>query len=184
MQTPTAWKPWLFALLAAMIGLAGTHLVERFHRERMIDRERDHLANQLARLRAKLEGVISGNLLMVRGLTAVIAAQPGIDQDGFARIAGGMIGDAGALRNIVGAPDLVIRQMYPVAGNEAAIGLDYRAHPTQRDAALQAAESGEMVIAGPLNLVQEGLGVVARKPVFLPPEKPSPLVTCGAWSRR
>ncbi len=172
MQTSTAWKPWLFAVLAGMLGLAGEHLVERFQRERMIDHERQHVANQLAGLRTSLEGVISGHLLMVHGLSAVIAAQPDIDQAGFARIASSMIGNAHAMRNIAGAPDLVIRLMYPVTGNEAAIGLDYRTHHTQRDAALQAAETGEIVIAGPLELVQGGLGLVAREPVFLLPEKP------------
>ena len=72
-----------------------------------------------------------------------------------------------ALRNIGAAPDLVLSLMYPLKGNEAALGLDYRQHPVQREAALRARDSGRTVIAGPLSLEQGGVAIIARKPVFL-----------------
>jgi len=72
------------------------------------------------------------------------------------------------LRNIGAAPDLVLSLMYPLKGNEAALGLDYRQHPVQREAALRARDSGRTVIAGPLSLEQGGVAIIARKPVFLP----------------
>ena len=147
MQTSINWKPWLVALLAALICVGASGAVEYLLRERMLDHERRHVLARLTELRAGLEGVLSGNLLMVRGLNALIAANPELDQAGFARVASGMVTEEHALRSIAGAPDLVIRLMYPVAGNEAAIGLDYRTHPTQREAALRAAETGRT--AGP-----------------------------------
>lgn len=170
-QTSVAWKPWLYAILASLIGLAVEQMIEQFQRERFIDHEHQHVANELAGLRARLEGEINGNLLMVRGLSAVIAAQPGLDQESFARIADGMIGGGSAIRNIAGAPGLVIRLMHPVAGNEAAIGLDYRTHPEQRETALRAAETGDIVVAGPLELVQGGVALVARYPVYPAPQQ-------------
>lgn len=171
MHVAQTWKPWLSALIAAVIGLGGEQLVERFQREQIISHEREHVANVLAGLRARLEGVISGNLLSVRALGAVIAAQPDLDQAGFNRMAGRITSEDHALRNVAGAPNLVIRLMYPLAGNEAAVGLDYRAHPTQREAALKAVESGKTVIAGPLELVQGGFALIARHPVFVPAEE-------------
>jgi len=169
MLKSATWKPWLFALLAALLGLAGVSTVERLERQHMADHERRHVFDNVSELRAQIEGVLSGNLLMVRGLSAVIAANPDIDQAAFAQIASGMITAQHALRNIAGAPDLVIGLMHPVEGNEAAIGLDYRTHPTQRAAALRAVETRRTVVAGPLELVQGGLGLIAREPVFLPP---------------
>jgi PAS domain S-box-containing protein len=76
------------------------------------------------------------------------------------------------LRNIAGAPGMVVALMYPLIGNEAAIGLDYRTHPGQRAAALRVMETGKSWVAGPLPLVQGGNGVVAREPVFLPAARP------------
>ncbi|MEO1106090.1 MAG: CHASE domain-containing protein [Pseudomonadota bacterium] len=61
----------------------------------------------------------------------------------------------------------MIELMYPLAGNEAAIGLDLSSHPAQRGAALTAIESGSMVLAGPVDLVQGGRGFIGRFPVFV-----------------
>jgi sensor domain CHASE-containing protein len=62
---------------------------------------------------------------------------------------------------------MVIRLIHPRFGNEKAIGLDYRSLPGQFAAVEQARESRQIVVAGPLNLVQGGIGVVARLPVYL-----------------
>ncbi|MCB1800808.1 MAG: PAS domain S-box protein [Gammaproteobacteria bacterium] len=163
----STWKPWLAAAFAAVSMLVVGQLIENYQRRSMEDHDRQLVSGQLGQLRANLEREVIGNLLMLRGLSAVIAAQPDIDQSGFAAIARRMVGDRSPLRNIAGAPDLVVRLMYPVEGNESVIGLDYRAHPAQRDAALQAVERRQMVVAGPLQLVQGGSGLVAREPVFL-----------------
>lgn len=161
------WKPWIFAVLAALLVVAVEQIFEHFQDRNLVQHERTHVLSHLAELRARLEGVVNGNLSAIEGLTAVIAAQPDIDQAGFALIARGIIDRNRSLRNIAGAPGMVISLMYPMSGNEAAIGLDYRIHPTQREAANRAIESGESVLAGPLPLVQGGQGLIARAPVFL-----------------
>ncbi|KAJ8606008.1 hypothetical protein CTAYLR_010506 [Chrysophaeum taylorii] len=92
---------------------------------------------------------------------------PDMDQARFERVASALIGEHSQLRNIAAAPDLVIQMMYPLAGNERALGLDYLNHPTQRDAALSALESRSMVLAGPIDLVQGGRGFIGRFPVFI-----------------
>ena len=71
------------------------------------------------------------------------------------------------IRNIAAAPDLVIKYMYPLEGNEAALGLNYRTQPKQIQSVLKAKQSRELSLAGPLNLVQGGLGLISRIPVFL-----------------
>ena len=167
MRTNQTWIPWLFAGIVLLLGFAAEHTIEHYQRESALGHERNHVSSELGQLRANLEGVINANLLMVRGLTAVITTEPDIDQPRFADIARGLIGEDSALRNIAGAPGMVISLMYPLPGNEAAIGLDYRTHPAQREAAMEAVERGSTVVAGPLPLVQGGLGLVAREPVFV-----------------
>ena len=56
--------------------------------------------------------------------------------------------------------------MYPLEGNEKAIGLDYNKNPAQREAALRARDSGSLILAGPVDLVQGGTGFIGRFPVF------------------
>jgi len=165
-------RAWGFALLAALLVLASEQAIEHFARQRALEVEKNGVLSELSALRARLEGVVNANLFLVHGLTAVIAAKPDMDQSEFSGIARHLVDERHALRNIAAAPDLVISLMYPLAGNEAAIGLDYRTHPEQRQAALRARDSGRSVLAGPLRLKQGGIGFIAREPVFLAPARP------------
>lgn len=164
------WKPWLFAALTAVLVIVGEQTLESLEKRSLLEHEKFHLVIELSKLRARVEGVINSNLLLIHGLTAVIAAQPDIDQAGFERIARGLVDERHALRNIAGAPDMVISMIYPVEDNQAALGLDFRTHLTQRGTAMRAVENGATVIAGPLELVQGGTAIIAREPVFLEPK--------------
>ncbi|GAB6067585.1 hypothetical protein JCM13664_09030 [Methylothermus subterraneus] len=131
--------------------------------------ERGQVLTRLGAIRARLEGTLYACLYRARGLAAVIALHPDLDQELFARAARGLV-DGKPLRNVAAAPDLVIRLIYPIAGNEAALGLDYRRLPDQREAALRARDTGQPTVAGPLPLVQGGVGVLVREPVFVETE--------------
>ncbi|MFA6157588.1 EAL domain-containing protein [Mesorhizobium sp.] len=119
-------------------------------------------------VRAKLEGNIEGNLQLVQGLIATIVTEPLMGQERFAALASNLFQQKSQLRNIAGAPDLVISLMYPINGNEKAIGLDYRNNEAQRRAAMQARDQRVLVFAGPVDLAQGGRGFVGRIPVFVP----------------
>jgi len=134
-------------------------------------RERAFVSKQLGQVRARLEAEITSGIQLVRGLIAVIKLEPDLDQQRFSRIAQNLMGDEPLLRNIAGAPDLVISLMHPMEGNRAAIGLDYTKDALQREAAMRAVETGEMLLAGPIDLRQGGSGFVARFPVFLDEER-------------
>lgn len=99
-------------------------------------------------------------------MISLIATYPKITQEEFSTAAKPLFEEGSHLRNIGAAPDMVIRMMYPLAGNEKAIGLDYRKTPSQFEQAEKARTSGKMVLAGPLRLVQGGTGLIARLPVF------------------
>ncbi len=159
----SAFLPAALALAATI--LVGIHL-DRLHRRTLLIEERLSVAHRLGVVRARLEGAVNANVQVVRGLVAAVASTPDIDQAGFARLAEPLIGGSTQLRNIGGAPDLVVRLMHPLAGNEAAIGLDYRANPDQRAAAERARDSGDLVLAGPVKLVQGGEGFIGRLPVY------------------
>ncbi|MBM2712806.1 EAL domain-containing protein [Mesorhizobium caraganae] len=119
-------------------------------------------------VRAKLERNISGNLQLVRGLVAAVVTEPYMGQQRFASLASNLFGEGSQLRNIAGAPDLVISLMYPMKGNERAMGLDYRHDERQREAALRARDERKLVLAGPVDLKQGGKALIGRFPVFVP----------------
>jgi diguanylate cyclase (GGDEF)-like protein len=130
-------------------------------------RVRADVLKEMSVVRAKLEGNVSGNVQLVRGLVAVIATEPDMQQGRFAQLARKLLSEHSQLRNIAAAPDLVVRLMYPLEGNEKAIGLDYRTNAAQRAATLRAQQTGQMILAGPVDLVQGGRGFIGRFPVFI-----------------
>ena len=171
---PGSKAPHLFLrpnVIAVVMALAVTVATGVFaERQNRIVHHQSEIAKvseQLGVVRAKLEGNINSNIQLVRGLVSVIAANPDLDQAHFSKIASGLVGKHSQLRNIAGAPGMVISLMYPVEGNEQAIGLDYRKNEKQRDAAMRAVSTEQMILAGPVKLLQGGRGFVGRFPVFI-----------------
>ncbi|HQV88779.1 MAG TPA: PAS domain S-box protein [Nitrosomonas sp.] len=153
-------------LVGICLLLIGSY-VDHLHSRGMERDLRISVLNRLSLLRARLEDNLTSNAQLVQGLVASISVEPDLPQDKFAELAQHLFRGHSQLRNIAAAPDLVIRYMYPIAGNEAAVGLDYRRYPDQIEAVLRARDSGDLILTGPIDLVQGGQGFVARFPVFL-----------------
>ena len=95
--------------------------------------------------------------------------EPDLTQERFSALASNLFTTDSELRSIGVAPDLVIRFVYPKAGNETALGLDYRSNEAQREAVQRARDLGKLIVAGPVDLVQGGRGFIVRIPVFTGP---------------
>lgn len=65
------------------------------------------------------------------------------------------------------SPNGIITKVYPMEGNEKSVGFNQLEDSLQNKEAIRARDTGALTLAGPINLVQGGLGVVARLPVFL-----------------
>ena len=167
MPRPTALIHWI-ALAFALATLAAGAYVEQLNAASETAERRAEVQRRLAETRERLAGHLYGDLQLVRGLVSVINLEPGLDQARFERAAQPLLEGQTQLRNIGAAPDMVVRLMVPLQGNERAIGLDYRREPAQAEAAERARRSRQIVLAGPLKLVQGGVGLIARLPVYLP----------------
>lgn len=127
---------------------------------------RNRVHEKASLIRARLERDINGNLQLVQGLVATLTSEPQMGQQRFSNLVEGLLHSRNQLRHIAAAPDMVVRLIHPVEGNEAAIGLDYRNNAAQRAAAMQVREEGRTVLAGPVRLVQGGEAFIGRFPVF------------------
>lgn len=116
---------------------------------------------------SRLKGQLSADVQLVRGLVAVLTSEPDMDQARFSQLAEQVIGAQEEIRIVAVAPDLVVSLIYPMEGNESVVGLDYNTNDAQRDAAYRVRDSGEMVLAGPVDLVQGGRGFICRFPIFV-----------------
>ncbi len=164
------WFPYSIAFIVSILTIVLMFQSIDLDREITNKEKRLEVSGQLNQLRAALEGNLYNNANLVRGLAAAIATEPDMGQKRFAAIAKQLFKGRQQLRNIGAAPDLVIRLMYPLKGNERAIGLDFQKNEGQRKAALLAKDQRQIIIAGPLELAQGGEAFIARLPVFIDDE--------------
>jgi len=129
--------------------------------------QQEIVLQQVSNLRASIEHEINTSLNLTMGVLVYVSANPEIQQKEFATLAHSIMQYAPYIRNIGLARDNVISHIYPVEGNRKALGLRYMDNPHQRDAVIQAMETRQTVVAGPVNLVQGGEGLISRIPIFL-----------------
>ncbi len=106
-----------------------------------------------------------------RSLSAAYALasilRAGGKMDDFEGLAGEMISRYGGISSLQLAPDGVVSMVYPLRGNEAAIGHDLLNDPRRRAGAIAAIASRNLTLVGPFSLIQGGVAVIGRYPVFL-----------------
>lgn len=124
-------------------------------------------SDRLSVMRYQLESTLSNALSLINGLAAFIASYPDFTHEQFQLYAKTVVDREPSLLSLVAAPDLVVRYLYPLAGNEEVLGLDYLQTPGQRESVIYAVEQREMVVDGPIALVQGGTGFIARMPVLV-----------------
>lgn len=119
-------------------------------------------------VRSALETRLLDGIYLTRALVFFLDSQQGMpNPQAIEHWLASMLAGATDIRNIGIAPDNRIALIYPLAGNEAALGLDYRQTPAQWPAVEQMMQTGAPVLAGPLALVQGGQALLYRVPVFM-----------------
>ena len=121
----------------------------------------------LLEIRDRLDRQLQSTLSVPETVAAFVAAQGHMPPEIFASVVGRLLESQRNIRNLALAPDNVISDIYPRLGNEKALGLRYLENPQQRGAVERAIQTRRTVVAGPIPLVQGGLGIVSRTPVFL-----------------
>ena len=113
-----------------------------------------------------LQAEILQNVQTVWGLAANVSVEPEMDEDRFRELASIIFRLAPALKNIGLAPDLTIQHVYPMRGNEAAIGLDLTESSLSPNQIRTLQQTRGALFSGPINLVQGGKGLASRIPIF------------------
>ena len=153
---------WLSITLIVLVII----MLDRINYNRAKDANQLHTFSEVSTYRAQLEATLVSNIQLIRGLGVAITAEANLDQARFSQIAAPLFETSNELRNIGGAPDMIIKMIYPLAGNEQALGLNFLDNETQRIDAIRARDTNKIVMAGPLTLIQGSSALVARVPVY------------------
>ena len=151
-------------VLAACLALTG--YLYRLDLQTQSIELRDRTVREAGSIRASLEQEINTTLNLTQGLVVYVSANPDLTQQEFTEIASRVLRRAPYLRNIGLARDNVITHIYPLEGNEGALGFAYAESREQWPAVSRAITTGNSIIAGPVNLVQGGQGLISRIPIY------------------
>lgn len=155
----------LFVLGFVLIAQFANSIVSLLE-ERMKRNAEDELLSELLLAKSNLESELFRDVFLVDSLATVFNIDPKEAEENFIEIGTSLLRKADNVRNVGIAPNDIIARNLPVEGNEKAIGLDFRTVPEQYATVLAARERGDIFLAGPVNLVQGGRGLIARIPIF------------------
>ncbi|HWT53190.1 MAG TPA: EAL domain-containing protein [Rhodocyclaceae bacterium] len=127
---------------------------------------RDEALKMLTTVRAQLDAELKATFSITQGLVDVISVQGDMSHELFIALSAKAIASNAHIRNIALAPGNIVRDVYPLPGNEKALGLDYATIPAQYRTVMRARQLGRPVLSEPVQLVQGGLGLILRAPVF------------------
>ena len=113
-----------------------------------------------------LESYVTRAMSASYALAALVEVGQG-DVPDFDAVAARMLPLYPGASELLLAPDGVIRHIAPLRGNEKALGLDLLTYPSQKEEASITRKSGQLTLAGPLELVQGGEALAGRLPVSL-----------------
>ncbi len=134
--------------------------------DRRLQIELNVVQAHVSSVRATLESELNASLSLSLGLSTFVLTNPTYTDEQFDQVAASLMHIRPGIRSVAMAPDNIIRNVYPLEGNEKALGLRYLDSPTQKDAVLRLMREQRPVIAGPVELVQGGLGLINRIPIL------------------
>ena len=161
-----------FAYAVAMLALIAVGgLTEMLGRYRAAEIAHERAARSLAfasELRARSDRELNAALYLASGIVGYLVVRHNkIDGKEINEILAAVYTHARHIRNFAIALGTRITYIYPHAGNETVINKDYRDLTAQWPAVKLAMETNKVVLTGPVNLVQGGVGLIYRAPIFV-----------------
>ncbi|MEF3697770.1 GAF domain-containing protein [Desulfolutivibrio sp.] len=138
---------------------------------RVVAEKRDEIKARCDIQHVALESLLTRRLTRLGGLAAYVETQllTGHTLDEFPVFASGLIGGDTSIRSLAIAPNGIVDMAFPPEQHRVLIGHDLSndPRPKGREDYYLAVESRNIVISGPFELLRGGLGLVARKAVYL-----------------
>ena len=162
------WTNAIWGLVVFFIALAiAEYIVELEVRDRAA-LQRVAMFAYISELRTHVSQKLSSAFVQAAGLESyLVVRHKDLERAEVSAILEQMSRAAPTIRNISVAVGYRIAYVYPAAGNEKALELDYRTLRGQWPDVEKASQTGNPVLVGPLNLIQGGRGMIYRSPIFI-----------------
>jgi len=167
---PLFWltqRPRLTAAIILTVGIFLSWRAGELEYQHDLSQKKNEIQTQVSDFRGQLEKKLNYSVALVKGLAVDLVIREEMTPEEFALIAEELSSTNPAQRNLSLAPHFIIRDVYPIAGNENIIGMNLLLDPKQKSAVYRSIQLDDAVLAGPLELEQGGVGLVCRMPVWI-----------------
>lgn len=151
----------------ALLVFAVGELLIRLEQAREYQAARSQLQSEASARRARLESELASSFSVGLSAASLVSAKPDFSPADYERLARSLASWYPGLRNIAISPDNVVRYVYPLAGNEEALGANLETAPGQGEGLRRMRRDWTPMIAGPVELVQGGVGLIHRVPIIV-----------------
>lgn len=168
------WRGFHFAaavitILALTWYFAFSTMVSRW----LVETERfeavEAVEGQANLIMSSLQGEVSRVDLISQAVSVAVERDPDMDLGEYAGIIAPLARDAPWLINLGTSIDYELEYVYPISGNEGALGADYRDIPEQLQGVQDVMSTAQPTLIGPIDLIQGGTGLVLRRPTIAAP---------------
>ena len=157
-------KPILIGIIVFLVLTIITQLLTYHRYLRNQDQVLQKINQEADFVKDKLQAALSFSLSATKTL-AFLVEEYGVPKD-FASTAKEILEANKYIDALELTREGVITHVYPLEGNESALGYNILNDPATRKEALKALEKKELYFAGPLTLKQGGQAVIGRLPIF------------------
>ena len=164
MEKHSKKKRWMITGISVTLALASVCMVVclyMYQKNSSMRNARYVLRGEIS----KLQYAIDSQLFTTKALEVIVTSNHG-EVVNFDKAAESLYEKDASIRSLQLAPDGNVTYVYPLEGNEEAFG-DLFSDPDRKTEAEYARDTGKMTLAGPYELSQGGMGIVARNPIYL-----------------
>lgn len=158
----------IVAILVFLLFIAFGEMFLKYQDSELRNQQRMETISHAALLRARAERELSSLLYLNSGLGSYLEVKnKNIQPNEINDILAVLHRSSRHIRNFGIAIGYRLEYVYPLKGNESAIGLYYPDQPEQWPAILKIIQLRKPLLAGPVQLVQGGSGLIYRVPLFI-----------------
>lgn len=158
-------------IIIISVSLLLVWITDKWSKKVLIDGKKQEYLSSIRQHGDSLNQAIAKRFALLNGLFAFTSSThstPQIDKH-FDNFAAGLYVSNKGIRNFVIAPNGINRYVYPMKGNEVVPGHDQinDKRPNVRKDVQRSMKTRQITLSGPYKLRQGGLGLVARKAVYI-----------------
>ncbi|MBN2795277.1 MAG: CHASE domain-containing protein [Clostridia bacterium] len=118
----------------------------------------------------RINTLLNFSIGSAEGVVSFVRTYPNLNQEDFSNYVSKVLDNNNLIvSHMVAIKDTTIAFSYPLEGNESGIGIDLTAVDDQRDEILKVKNENMSMLVGPVNLVEGGIRLINRIPIFIDP---------------